>query len=38
MVIGFIGIIGEKENNNLRNNLTRVCIIGIIAFILTLYL
>lgn len=37
IIIGFLGIIGEKENNNIRNNLARVCIVGIIAFILTLY-
>ncbi len=38
ILIGFLGVIGEKENDNIRNNLARICIIGIIAFILTIYL
>jgi len=38
VIIGFLGMIGEKENENLRNSLMKVCIIAIIAFIITISL
>ncbi len=33
--ISFLGIIGEKENMRLRNNLVSVCIAAIFAFVVS---
>lgn len=38
ILIGFIGVMGEKKDNNLRNNLAGICVVGIIAFVLTITL
>lgn len=35
ILIGFIGALGEKENENLRSNLTIICVVSIIALVVT---
>lgn len=39
LFISFIGVVGEKKDTNLRNNLTVICVSSMLAFIVSdLYL
>ncbi|MED1603639.1 hypothetical protein [Alkalihalophilus marmarensis] len=38
LLISFIGVVGEKDNENLRASLTGVCIASVVALVVTFFI